>query len=944
MGWMPLRYAGKCQCGAAVPVGARALWTPGQRILAGCPACGGGRASTAPPLNPPAPAAGPQAPRAERPVVETPSVGAAQRALAAHLARLDPDQRAVAAVRPVPGSTGRDVTRVLAGAGSGKTTALVGLVGGLVGEGMDPSGIVAVTFTRKGGDEIRQRLARVLPPGALARLRHCGTFDSMAVRALVTRDPLRWDMDRCVSIGGAKLPCGAGALWDAILTGRKEGVPGLGVPGLNIDNPEVAAYTLAVDVARAVPLTDREIDARVATAGVNAGLPRLSEAWDLYKAAKRALGAWDFLDARHAFYRALTAGEMAGAAFVAVDEAQDNSPLDLACAVALAGRPGATLVLVGDVRQAIFEWRGGDPEILATADTTLKAATLTMGRNYRSGSRIVEAGNLVAAGQTWDVGEASTPARATMGSVTVEGHEDPMDAAEATAEAIQQDGGDLTRHAILCRTNAQAGLYEAALLRAGVPCAVVGGSAFFARREVKTAMAYLTLSEGDDTAALALAVRTPKTYLGAVFLSAVAARSGDLPTRLAGASSTARGGGVAAAKALAAFLRNLRAEPSLAVRAERIAVRLSAGGHEVGGDAEERGALARALAQIAARFPSVAALALFAARCEADTLTVGENDDAPAGRVTISTIHKAKGREWDVVYIDATGGAFPHSRSEAEPRRAAEERRLFYVAVTRAKDTLRLTYCVKGLNPRTQGGPSAFLALVAPAVDPKSPPAGPGGGEPAPEAPPAAPVHASMEPVHASMEPVGPPEPILTDSEDAPADPGLWPADRWADAAEVARCGTAAEPESQPGAGGRYVEIEAADFEALLAPLGFTAREEAGQVVFTAVGPTGAGTAHVKVYSSIPAGDDAAREVGTDSIKVAALWHQTGDPKVVPMHRKLPYAARTRGWRGAVLARVSEVAHLFVGPQCQRCGAPTVERTRKDGGGTFRGCVRWSVH
>ena len=1001
MAWRELQYPGTCRCGAAVAVGQRADWQRGVRLLQGCPACGGEGAGQA------QGSAG-QAPQAS--VYGAASVAQARQALAAHLARLDPDQAKVAALRPADGDA-----VILATAGSGKTTALVGALADAVTAGMDPGGIVACTFTRKGADELRERLARLLPPGVMARFRHVGTYDSLAVRTMGAKDPARWNMARNLDLpqkgrGDAEtreaLPS-KGLIWDAILTGRKEGLPGTGGRGLDLKDPEVAAYTLALDVARSAPGTDAEINARVRAAEVHLGLERLSEAWDLYKQVKAALGAWDFLDARHAFYRALTAGEVAGARWVLVDEAQDNTALDLACAVGLAQRGGGSLVLIGDVRQSIFEWRGGAPEILAERSRT--ARTLTMARNYRSGARIVRAGNLIAAGQPWSVGPDAVAARDTTGEVALSRHGDALLAAEAAADSILADGGDLSQVAVLCRTNAAAGLYEAALLQQGVPCVVVGGSAFFARREVQDALAYLTLSERDDAAALARAVRAPRTYLGAVYLAAVAQAPGaTLPARLLNAAHAARGNGVAAARGFSAFLAGLRTpDLTLAERAERIATRLATGAKDVGGDAEQRGHLALALAQIARRFTSLADLLAFAERCVNATVTVGEDAAAPAGRVTISTIHKAKGREWARVFLDVTQGAFPHSRSAMEPRRMAEERRLFYVAVTRAKDRLDLTYCEEGLYPHT-GGQSPFLGLVMPEVTPPEGGAPQGGGEPqggawaevdvTPEGnggenpdpsaeaerailaligPGREPSYADLaravdrygvevaeaaaglpsmadlaavgiiarvDAMDASVDAAPAQTPILTDGEDRPSAGGAgWSPETWAAAVAVAEAGTAAEPAARPGAGGRYVEITTGDFAALLEPLGFTAREEAGQVVFAAGGERTHGQPAIKVYTSIPAAGEAAREVGEDSIKVAGLWHQNGDPKAFPLHKRLPYATRTRGWREAVLARVAEVSHLFAAEPCRRCGAPTVERSRRDGSGTFRGCVRFSL-
>lgn len=1002
MGWMAARRPGSCNaCGAPFQSGARILWT-GQ--VAGCPACGGNQApaqaqapgTTPADMDQPAQEA-PVAPRAARPVVEAPSFHAAQRALEAHMARLDPDQRAVAALRPEHGNA-----QVLAGAGAGKTTATVAAVAGAVAEGVDPESIAVVTFTRKGGDELRERLARLVPPGTMSRFRHVGTYDSMACRWLSRRDPTLWDMARCIAVPGRASGVPAAAtLWEAILTGRAEGVHGTGERGLEIDNPEVGAYILAVDVARSVPASAAEIDARVQAAEGALGLRRLYEAWSMFQRAKRALGAWDFLDARHAFYAALVAGEVAGARWVLVDEAQDNTALDLACATGLAQRAGGAVVLIGDVRQSIFEWRGADPEILATADRVLNARCLPMARNYRSGGRIVRAGNLIAAGQPWAVGPQSTVTRDLDGTLGITGHAEPMAAAMDVADAIRAEGGDLTRHAILCRTNAAAGVYEAALLQAGVPCVVVGGSAFFSRREVKDALAYLTLSEKDDVEALARAVRVPKTFLGRAFLDSVRLQAGDMPTRIEAAGrAVARRSGTINARDLASFIRGLRAEPSLARRAERVANRLATGAADVGaGNEDPKGTLARALAVVAARFEGVEALLAFAARCAADTLTVSDDQDAPAGRVTISTIHKAKGREWSHVVVDATEGAFPHSRSSESPRRMAEERRLFYVACTRAKEHLDLTWCEMGLYPNT-GGPSPFLRLVAAEAGPTPPdlddgprgPDGDGGGLPegnsgenpdpsaeaerAIEAMVAMPATVAARPrstivddiladeyrvmaqevaeagVDAAERAHGLPSAadlaalgLVPAEADAPAPAGAsgWATEAWSAAQARAEAATAAEPAARPGSGGRYVQVTLDDFVGLLGPLGFTNREEGGQVVFAVTRQTSAGTATIKVYTSIPhAGAEAtAREVGEDSIKVAGVWRGPRDPKAFPLHKRLPYAARTRGWRLAVLARVAEVAALFTAATCRKCGAPTVERARRDGVGTFRGCCRY---
>jgi hypothetical protein len=161
---------------------------------------------------------------------------------------------------------------------------------------------------------------------------------------------------------------------------------------------------------------------------------------------------------------------------------------------------------------------------------------------------------------------------------------------------------------------------------------------------------------------------------------------------------------------------------------------------------------------------------------------------------------------------------------------------------------------------------------------------------------------------------------------------------RWQAALACAEAATAAEPRSDDGS--RYVEVHRQGFEDLLGPLGFDLDAAKGQVIYRATDMLRHGRVALTVWTTIPPGGSMARAVGDDSIKVSIVYADGRDGRDRPLLRKQPYAARTRGWRLAVLDRI-EKALGVVGPNlCQKCSAPTVERKTKDGT-KFHGCSRY---
>jgi len=676
-------------------------------------------------------------------------------ALDALLARLDPAQQGFVAC--LVHSTGN--VQALAAAGSGKTTSMVAGIGALLRSGLPAEGIIATTFTSKAGKELAERLGAIVPAGTLASLR-VGTFHGLGIRSLKAAG-FSWDMRYCMDVDGRAEGIPAARLLWAKVLGWSE-IPGLREKGLDINLEEKGLsfgdYALAADVIRSHGLEQGTPEAQRAAEDIR--LPAFRAAWGLYSAAKKSLGAWDFADVLARWVEGLRAGTVRDSArIVLVDEAQDNSRVQLEIAKLLAR--GGRLVLVGDVRQAIYSWRGADPDVFASAHTALSAERVELPNNYRSGSRIVAVGNAIADGQPWSVGTPAEPKRMLAGTVAIlGGFQTPFQEAAEVAHRItasMQEGERTDSFAILTRTNAMSGPFEAELVRLRVPCIVVGGMPFFKRKEVLDVLAYAALIQHDSVNQLERVCNRPKRFLGKAFIESVRREHGegaDILATIRAVAPALRGGSRQGAEDLAQDIERLRevgwptAEDCAA--GEHRALGLIVGmlrPRNAGEDASDNDVegLYAAAAGIAATFASAKELVEFALLCGSTVAAVGESGDVAAastGRVTISTIHKAKGLEWKNLYVSTSEGVFPHRRSiEAEMKgdatRMAEERRLFYVAVTRARDSLTCTWSEENLYGR-EAGPSQFLTSVEPQrtdLPPATPPEGGESAEPEPTAP-----------------------------------------------------------------------------------------------------------------------------------------------------------------------------------------------------------------
>lgn len=894
------KFPGTCRnCESAFPKGALVSWNG--KVITACPACHGNPVSAGVMAQNKANREAAQATREAKRNVERPAFDAAKRN--ALLASLDPEQAAVAAWTPAHGNA-----RVVAAAGSGKTTTVTALVGNLlIGNVVNPADLMVTTFTRKAADELVERLSKVVPHDLLNRVT-VNTFHGIALTALrASAQGHRWPANRNVDGTGnrAQDVYGKDVIWERALDGEQ--IRGLGVYGIGAPNDAWKDYIMAVECIRADGHRHGSDAAKAACEST--GLHSLHDAWGLYEQQKQAMNAYDFADALDAYYD--LAQSNGGGRIVIVDEAQDNSRLQIGIALALAGQQGR-IVMVGDVRQSIYEWRGGAPELFLRADEVMQASTLYMTRNYRSGAEIVAIGNRVAEGRTWSLGPASivgVPERQGEGRITVRGYADEGDVAHGVTEDIAGalEGRVMapSDFAVLCRTRAQQGNYEAELLAAGIPVAIVGGSSFFTSKAWRDYIALLAVVTGH--AGAEDLQRAVKREPGCGFWAGRACADALRATRDPVLAINAAAPGVRTAKvrtALLAFARwatdarnalGVDGLPSFAAVCERVAERLMAATTEGDGRTDEDNRASYEVAsRLAASRGSTLAAQSFAARCAGAVANADKAEEAE-GRVCISTMHKAKGREWPVVYVDATAGVFPHIRCEGNERRMEEEARLFYVAVTRAKQALHLTYSAS-YNAKA-AGKSAFIAAFAPQGEPTPPPA----TEPVPVAPvedsPRRDDAALAETLAVAgeiMDELGVPQ------DDAPPFAPTASELRAALAKHVPVAERLTAEGAKPEPGERFVIVTLEDFDALLGSHGFSldadAEESTGQRVLSV---TLQGGESVMIYTSIPEGDDVARGLGEDSIKVVAL-NALGRPAM----KRQPYAARTVNWRRTLLSRI----------------------------------------
>ena len=622
---------------------------------------------------------------------------------------------------------------VLAGAGSGKTRVLTTRIAHLIHEhGVDARSILAVTFTNKAAGEMRERVRRLLghePAGMWI-----GTFHSIGARLLRRHaDILGWS-------SGFTIYDADNALAEVKRT----------MDRLNINQKQwhPKAVRAAISDAKNRLIDEVEYD-RLAADQFTRVVARVYPA---YQAALKEQNAFDFDDLLVKpveLFRdtpALLERYRERFAFLLVDEYQDTNHAQYRLIEMLA-RPeaseaGANLMVVGDDDQSIYGWRGADVANILDFETRFPGTRLIrLERNYRSTQRILDAANRVIAENVRRKGKTLRTDAEEGDRLTVLEAADERDEADWIASEIEQrmaEDGALSPKdfVLLYRTNAQSRELERSLVERSLPYRIVGGTRFYERREIMDVLAYLRLIANPvDAQAFERIVNYPRRGIGQVSLARLldwAREKGLSPLEAAARAKEAEPVGGAASSALERFAATIegfrrRAETQRAgelveqlVADMGIFVALAEEGPEGEDRAENVRELIAGAYEIDARLPTLRevhelpedapALDLFLQ--EVSLITDVDRHDPDANAVTLMTLHTAKGLEFPVVFISGLEeGLFPMARSFDEPAELEEERRLFYVGITRAEKKVYLSHARtrRRMGEVKVGIPSSFL-------------------------------------------------------------------------------------------------------------------------------------------------------------------------------------------------------------------------------------------
>jgi DNA helicase II / ATP-dependent DNA helicase PcrA len=637
------------------------------------------------------------------------------------LESLNPEQRA--AVEHFEGPI-----LVLAGAGSGKTRVLTTRIAHLIHEyGVDPGSVLAVTFTNKAAGEMRHRVRDLLgrEPGGM----WIGTFHSVGARLLRRHAHLLgWSSNFTIYDADASLA--------AI---RRT------MSGLNVAEKKWPPKAIRAAISDA---KNRLIGpAEYGDLATDAFARVTTEVYLGYQAALKDQNAFDFDDLLvkpvELFRReaGLLDRYRVRFQFVLVDEYQDTNHAQDAL-IELLARDHGNLMVVGDDDQSIYGWRGADVANILEFDRRWPGASLVrLEQNYRSTGTILGAANAVIAENVRRKGktlrtEAEGGERLTVVEAADERDEADWIASELELRLAAEPDRSPRDFVLLYRTNAQSRELERALVERSLPYRIVGGTRFFERREIMDVLGYLRLiANPRDVQAFDRIVNYPRRGIGDVSRERLRDWAGAQGLPLLDAARQARsvdtlpGAAAASLERFAASIDAFRAQAQDRGAGELVEQVVADAGilvalTEDGPEGEDRIDNVRELIagayQFDDRLPGLRELEELPAEAsplelflqEVSLITDVDRHDPEANAVTLMTLHTAKGLEFPVVTISGLeDGLFPLARAYDDPDTLEEERRLFYVGITRAERKVYLTHARarRRMGERVDCVPSSFL-------------------------------------------------------------------------------------------------------------------------------------------------------------------------------------------------------------------------------------------
>lgn len=589
---------------------------------------------------------------------------------------------------------------VLAGPGSGKTGVLTRRVAFLIREmGLRPSSLMAVTFTNKAAAEMRHRIENYL--GERQRGLQIGTFHATCARILRIEHeftPYRQDF----------------VIYDT--------------------DDQVAAVTqalgeLEIDAKKFPP---RRVLYAISSAKNELCLPQdyvaedyfgeiVSRVYPRYQAILQRSNAMDFDDLLVQMVLTLQESDVLREKYqhkfeyVLVDEFQDTNTAQYQL-VKLFGFPQNNIFVVGDEDQSIYAFRGADyRNVLRFRQDYADSQVILLEQNYRSTQIILDVARAIIDKNTNRTPKALFTTKQGGESIVVhEAYDDEYEAKYVVEEieTLHRKKIPYNSIAVMYRTNAQSRALEDAFVRANIPYTLVGGVGFYKRREIKDMLAYLrVINNPDDRISFERIINTPKRGIGAkslrefnLYAAQMNLTTMELLDKLSGIEKV--GLPARTAKLFGEFgekLRDWRQQAANGTLVSLFDTVITETGYNL-----YLLSISSSPAEMRDRQENVAQLRGLLARADEDQVSLADflsdtalmtdmdEVDTSADKVTLLTLHAAKGLEYPVVFITGVENGFlPHFRSQEEPEGEEEERRLMYVGVTRAKERLFLTYAFR---------------------------------------------------------------------------------------------------------------------------------------------------------------------------------------------------------------------------------------------------------
>lgn len=609
---------------------------------------------------------------------------------------------------------------IMAGAGSGKTRVLTHRIAYLLAEkDVSARNVLAITFTNKAAREMRERVKRLVGPES--EYMWVSTFHSMCVRIL------RRDIDRI----------GYNSNFTILDSSDQLSVVKQVLKNLNIDpkKMEPRAMLGQISAAKNELITPEEYNKRVG----NFFERQVGQVYEAYQKIIVKNQSLDFDDlimqTIHLFKRVPEVLEYYQRRFqyIHVDEYQDTNHAQYALVKMLASRY-QNLCVVGDSDQSIYRWRGADIANILTFEKDYPTSrTIMLEQNYRSTKSILAAANHVIDNNTsrkpkklWTENEDGKQIHYFQGATE---QEEALFVTEKIQQLTREGEYSPSDVAILYRTNAQSRAIEDTLVKSNMAYQMVGGTKFYERKEIKDIIAYLRLiANPNDDLSFERVVNVPKRGIGKTSVERLReyAALHDISFHEAVKEVDFTGVSKKAANALAAFsslIESLSQQQEFLTATDMVEAVLTRTGYETMLK-NERSIEAQSRLENLEEFMTVTQD--FEAASEDKTLVafltdlaliadidqVDEEEIEAEAKITLMTLHAAKGLEFPVVFlIGMEENVFPHSRSMFDEEEMEEERRLAYVGITRAEKELYLTHArMRTLFGRTNMNPiSRFI-------------------------------------------------------------------------------------------------------------------------------------------------------------------------------------------------------------------------------------------